>query len=100
MGVERDAGMVAQASRAVDQLFQPAARDDVDVRRSVQVARLIRIQAITRALHELRVICQTRGQVLRGRQISLAALLRQQPNPTGLQVQKLSRSEEHTSELQ
>ena len=48
------------------------------------------IEAVTGSLHMLRTIRQGRRQVERGRQIRIAAVLPQQPDPTGLQVEQSS----------
>ena len=64
-----NAGMVAQAVGAVNQVFEPAARNHVDVGCAIQIARSKGIKTVAGSLHVLRTVRKRWRQVENSRQI-------------------------------
>jgi hypothetical protein len=90
-GVERDAGVVSQPVRAVHEPGEAAASEHVDVRRPVEIALFVGVEAVTvaRAVHAARVVREGGGQVPGGGKVRLEGGFVYKPDPTGLQPQKL-----------
>jgi hypothetical protein len=101
VGVERDAGVVAQPSGAAGiEPFEPAAGDDVDIGGAVEVAGAESVEAVARAFHAMRVTGQAGRQVEGGGQVGVAGVFAQQPDPAGAEVQQVGHaSEDHLQGL-
>ena len=89
VGVERDAGMEAEAGRALaGKPFEPAAGDDVDVGGAVEIALAEGVEAIAGAGHPGGMADQARRQVLGGGEIRLAGRLVEEEDPAGVEAEE------------
>ncbi len=89
MTVERNAGVVAQSVGAVHEFLQAAARDDIDVRRAVEVAGAVGIEAVAAPRHAMGILGERRGQIQRRTEVRFAVLFIQQPDPASVQPKQL-----------